>query len=213
VYCPRCGAQSEEGAKYCSACGATLPGTGAKPPGRRPLRERIGRLAGTSRRTRLLSVGTVAAIAIAIAALVALPTDENAVPQDAYTRVADAVCVHEKERIVAAQRRALKAGGSGLGRYADELVLVAAEWRSSVASTPAPPDRQDHVRTLDSALRAVEVEAGALARIARDAGRKAAIARAARLDIATGQVEGAISALGLDRCSHLAVGTGGLVRR
>jgi hypothetical protein len=211
VYCPRCGAPSEEGATYCAACGATLPGAGPEPPARPPFRERIRRLIGTSRAAQRLTAATAIAIAIAIAAFLVLPTDDDSgTPGDPYTRAADATCVQEKQQIAAAQRRALEVGREGLGRFADALVLIAAEWRSTVQGAPPPPDRVNQAQALQSALLEVEVQAGTLARVARRGTRKAILAQASRVDTATGQVESAIGGLGLGRCNNVAVGLGGL---
>jgi hypothetical protein len=207
VHCPRCGAPTEEGAKYCAACGATLPGAGPEPPERTPFRERIRRLVGTTRRAQWLTAATALAIAIAIAAFIVLPTnDDNGTPQDAYTRAADATCVNEKQQIADAQRRALQGGPGGLSRYADDLVLIAADWRSALAGTSAPPDRADQAEELQSALREVEVQAGALARVAREGNRKAILAEANRVDESTARVESAIDELGLGRCANLSLG-------
>jgi hypothetical protein len=209
VHCPRCGAPSEEGAKYCAACGATLPGAGPEPPERTPFRERIRRLVGTTRRAQWLTAATVLAIAIAIAAFIVLPTnDDSGTPQDAYTRAADATCVKEKQQIAAAQQRALQGGAEGLSRYADDLVLIAADWRSTLAGTSPPPDRVDQAQELQAALLEVEARAGTLARVAREGSRKAILAQASRVDASTARVESAVDGLGLERCADVSLGLG-----
>jgi hypothetical protein len=174
-----------------------------------PLRARMARLLGTTRKARVATAAIVAAIAIAIAAFVALPADEdNEIPYDAYTRAADSTCVQSKKQIIAVQPGALKGNLHGFTSYAGALVVIAGNWRSSLDDTPVPPGRGAQVRTLDAALQEVEVEAGGLARVAREGDQEAIVPRAHRVDAASARVEKAIEGLGLTNCSHLAVGMG-----
>jgi predicted nucleic acid-binding Zn ribbon protein len=197
VYCPRCGTPAEPDSRFCISCGAAL-----------------ARVAGSTRRARALTVGTVVAVALAIAAFVALPTPAgNTPPYDAYARAADRQCVQSKHEIVAAEPQQPKGNLPGFARYADQIVTIAANWRSSLTASPPPPDRRDLVSGLDSALQTVEIEAGGLARAARQGDTAAVVARAKRLDASTTQVENSIVALGLIRCSHFTVAFGGLVRQ
>lgn len=223
MFCPRCGAESEKGARYCASCGADLPradkegsaadaDTKQEPAG---ARERLNRLIGTTRRARIATLGTVAAIAIAIAAFIALAPsdDETVVPQDAYTRATDVNCVEHKRDIAKAQRLALARGGSaGVIAFADALVPVAGEWRDDLGHTAVPADRVEAVGTLDTALLAVEVQAGTLARVAREGDREAMLAAAGGVDAASRQVEAAVEGLELERCQLLTVSVGTLVQ-
>jgi len=213
VHFSRCGAQNDGDSRYCSACGASLTRVSEAPSERRSLWQRIARLIGTTRKARFATAATATAIAIAIAAFIALPAhDDKEIPYDAYTRAADKACVQEKQQIVASQPRAPKGNLAGFARYADALVVIVGNWRSSLKDTHAPPDRLTEVQALDAALQEVQVEAGGLARVARKGGRKAIVAQSRRVDSATTRVEDAIGALGLLRCSHLAVGVGTLLR-
>ena len=210
VYCPRCGAQSKPGSKFCSSCGESLDaGLPAKASERRGLGDRLGRVAGESRRARLLTIGTVTAVLIAVVAFLALPAgDDGEIPYDAYTRAADQLCVAEKQAIVAAGQKALAEGrGSDqLAAYAGGVVPIAVEWRASLDDLSPPADRVERAERLSSALRRVAVEAGATARIARTLGPQAALARANKVDAATAEVERAVDDLGLSNCGNLKIG-------
>jgi hypothetical protein len=163
---------------------------------------------GTTRRARLVTAATAVAIAMAIAAFIALdPADDTDVPRDAYTIEADRACLTAKQRIVAAGNRSLAGSEQGLQRYGSQLVRIVAEWRSMLDDLRPPPGRGERAEALDGALRDVEFEAGALARLAReDADTDALVSTAEGLDALTGQVETAISELGLDRCERATIG-------
>ncbi len=220
MFCPRCGAESDEGSRYCASCGADLPkqkgegsaeGTDARPA----LRERIARLAGRDRRARIVTLGTVAAILIAVAAFLALDSSSDEAPdasQDAYTKALDVACIGHKREIAAAQGTALTSGSlTAVGSYADSLVPIVGEWRLELSRGGVPADHADSVEALGAALLEVEIEAGTLARLAREADPKKVTEAAARVDAATTNVEAAISSLGLARCGRLAVGQGQVV--
>jgi hypothetical protein len=181
----------------------------AKAVERRGLGDRLRKLAGESRRARLLTIGTALAMVAAIVAFLALPSDGgDEIPYDAYARAADRLCVAEKESIVAAGQKALaeSSGGAQLAAYAGGLVPVVVEWRSSLDGLSPPADRAEQAEGLSAALRRVAVEAGATARIARTLGQKSALARAKEVDAATAEVEQAVDDLGLRRCGNLGIG-------
>ena len=220
VFCPRCGAESEKGSRYCASCGASLPQSSGAGKDRKPdsasLGERVGGWVGRDRRTRLVTLATVAALIVAIVAFVALgAADEGSdVPQDAYTKNADAACVQHKKQIAAAQRIALNGNGpESVSRYADAIVPLAGEWRLELGRHPVPADRDTLVADLRAALLEVQIEAGALARVAREANPREIGEAAARVDAATGNVEDAVDALGLEDCAQLLVEQGQLVQR
>ena len=223
MFCPRCGAENEVGSKYCASCGTELPGKekvagGATPDGENAgFGARAGALLGRDRRTRLVTLGTVAAVVVAVIAFVALKAsdDEGAdVPQDAYTRSLDASCIERKGEIAATQRTALNGGGlAAVGRYADAIVPIAGEWRLELGRGAVPADRSDLVSALQAALLEVQIEAGTLARVAREGSPPRVAKAAARVDAATANVESAVDALGLERCGELSVAAGRLVRQ
>jgi hypothetical protein len=210
VYCPRCGAQCKAGNKFCSSCGGNLDASlPAKSSETRSEGKLLDKFIGESRNARLLTVGTVAALVVAVVAFLALPADDgDEIPYDAYTRAADEICVAEKEAIVAAGQRSLTepAGGPRLAAYAGGLVPVLVEWRSAFDGLSPPADRAEAAEGLSLALRRVSVEAGALARVARTLGPRAALVRAKEVDAATAEVEQAVDELGLSRCADLGIG-------
>jgi hypothetical protein len=223
MFCPRCGAENEEGSKYCASCGTELArkknaGGEAAPENENPAPgARASALLGRDRRTRLVTLGTIAAIVVALVAFLALEVSDNEgadVPQDAYTRALDSSCVQRKGEIAAAQRTALNGGGlAAVSRYADAIVPIAGEWRLELGRGAVPADRSDLVSALQAALLEVQIEAGALARIAREAGPRRVAKAAAGVDAATANVEEAVDSLGLGRCGELSVAAGRLVRQ
>jgi hypothetical protein len=223
MFCPRCGAENEAGSKYCASCGTELPrkektGAEAKPANDdATLGERAGALFGRDRRTRLVTLGTIAAIVVAVGAFLALEAadDEGVdVPRDAYTRSLDASCVRHKGEIAAAQRLALGGGDlAAVGDYAGAVVPIAGDWRLELGRGAMPVDRTDLVAALQAVLLEVQIEAGALARVARESGPRQVAKAAAGVDAATANVEAAVEALGLSRCGDLAIAQGRLVRQ
>lgn len=209
MFCPRCGAESDEGSRYCAACGADLPqqaeAAEAKQGEATGLRERLERMIGTGR-SRMLSIGTALAVVVMVAAFIALPSDDDAadVPQDAYTQALDDLCMERKQEVAAAQEKAV-AGGSleAVSRYADSLVPIVGEWRRDLDATVPPADRAEQVEALQAALLEVEIEAGTLARVARESNRRGVAKSAAQVDAATVNVEATLDSLGLQRCGQL----------
>jgi hypothetical protein len=159
---------------------------------------------GRTPRARLLTAGTLTGIAIAIAAFVAIRSHNSGPPYDAYARAADVSCVQAKRRIAALEQSTYQLGQVGV--LADGLVLIVGEWRAQTPPTFAPANRKRLVSSLDSALLDVETKAGTLARAAQAGNRHKTFAVARQIDVATTQVEHAVSALGLRRCSALHFG-------
>jgi hypothetical protein len=162
---------------------------------------------GGDRRTRLVTGATVAALAIAVIAFIALRDDEDeALPRDAYTVAADRMCIAAKRQIVAVERAGLQGDAPDTATGARNLLPVVAEWRSEFDALKVPSDRLDQARQLDAALQEVEGRIGALARAAARADHQELLARAEAAEDASAGVEKAVSALGLSRCSGLAIG-------
>lgn len=210
MHCPHCGAKNEEGNRFCVDCGSELPRPAGASAGRPPGRERIMRLIGTTGRARLLSAGTIAALAVAVVAFLALKPSESSVTDDAYTRSTDEACVTEKRTIAALERETIQQQPPNLAAFSGALVLIVEEWRSTLRESPAPPRHAAAVEALDQALLDVLIRAGALARVVRDGSPAQVAAAAQRVDLASTRVDGAIDDLGLAGCSDLAVAPVGL---
>jgi len=179
--------------------------------------ERFRALIGRDRRTKKVTLGTLGAVLIAVVAFIALESaDDEAVnvPQDSYTRTLDASCAERKEEIAMAQGKALERGGlAAVSAYADALVPIVGEWRLELGRSPVPPDRSELVEALRRALLEVEIEAGALARVARETNPREVAQVAAQVDAATVNAEDAVDSLGLVRCGNLTVDQGRLIRQ
>jgi hypothetical protein len=211
VFCPRCGAPTEKVARFCAACGATLPGgepEEGKESERRSFGDRLRSLAGTTRQARIVTAVTLTAIAVAVVAFLALDSDsgQQDIPRDAYTLAADKICVGAQKDIASSERRSLASEGAGPGAFAQALVPVVIRWRSEMGALEAPPDRIEQIDALDTALRSVEIEIAALARVAQEGDRQETVARAKQVDEVTSEVEEAVANLGLTRCAHLTLG-------
>lgn len=233
MYCPRCGAENDEGSRYCASCGSALPRADAgESPGREDDADptssasatggagsggaaaALNRVVGTTRKARLVSAAIVAAIVVAIVAFIALGSDdEKTVPQDGLTRAMDANCVHHKVEIAKAQAEALNGGDlAAVSSYADSMVALAGDWRIEVGRLDVPADRAEPVEGLEAALLEVQIEAGALARSAREGDKAEVALSAGRVDAATANVEGAVQELELEKCSQLVFSSGRLIR-
>jgi hypothetical protein len=207
VFCPRCGKPNEEGASYCSSCGARLPEGGAETAEereRRSLRRRAGRLVGGTRRERMITAVTVLALVIAIVALVALTTGDD---QDEYTEQANAICVESKQALdavadrIANSKVQLAAAISLNGKATAEIV---ADWRRRLASLDPAPDRQEAAAKLDQSLGQVEAEARKVAGQARAGGDPSRLE--GHLAAAGARAEQAIEELDLEACAEGGLG-------
>jgi hypothetical protein len=206
MFCPRCGTQNEPGDRFCSSCGATLREISGSSQPRATLGQRVGRLFGTTRKARMLSLGTLIALVIAVVAFIALkPSEDDSIPRDAYTISADRLCVESKRQIVTAERQALrKPSGPDSGFAA--LVPVVSNWRSDFEAKPVPTDRVDQARALSVALREIEIELSGLAVAAEEGSRARTLSRAKQVDEASRGVEKAVAALALSECARETIG-------
>jgi hypothetical protein len=213
VYCQRCGAQGEEGARYCSACGATLPRAQRGTSSAEPKAGRFARLVGTSRRAQLLTAGTAVAAVVALVAFIALPASSSTTEssESASTLALDRLCVAEKQQIASAAASALRTGRAAVSDYGAALVPIIEEWRLALAQDVVPAGKLGQVQALDASLLDTMAEAGTLARVAPGGSRASILAQAARVDAATAEVERAIAKLGLQQCSQLQIGVGRLL--
>lgn len=175
----------------------------AAPKQQLSLRQRVGRLLGTDRRTRFVSAATIVAVIVAVIAFVALSEDsEETIPRDSYTIAADRICIGAKRRIVAVENSGLKAGAAGARR----LLPVVSEWRSEFDALKVPSDRIEEAQALDAALKEVQLRIATLARVAASGNQKQVLTQAQAADEASSGVEEAVAALGLSHCSRLTIG-------
>lgn len=208
MFCPQCGAENEDGNRYCVGCGSDLPGTSGKTTASAPIswRQRIGRIVGITRRARLLSVFTMVAALIAVTAFLILKPASEGPGEDPYTRKLDKSCVTEKQTIAALERQTAQQQSAGLATFAGALVTIIEEWRSSLQESPPPPVHAEAVQALDSALLEVLMKAGTLARVTRTGSAPAIATSAQAVDEASTQVEQAVKNLELSQCSDLSIG-------
>jgi len=160
-------------------------------------------LAGRSRRERLVTGATAAAIVVAIAAFVVLDTGDEGGGSDRVAvgdlRAADAACVEAKQAVRRSAARALRSAEGdpkAVEGYSADLLRAVVEFRSRVGSLGGG----EALERLDRALRTLAIEAGALSRLAREQPRAIEV-QAVAVDGATSGVEAAIAELGLDGCS------------
>lgn len=220
MFCPRCGAEVEEGSRYCASCGNEMPRKSAAldsdSAGTTGFKEAAGRVIGSNRRSRLITAGTLIAVIVAVVAFFALDSssDEASVPQDALTKSLDRACVRHKSEIAAAQRRALSQQSlDAVSRYADAVVGIVGGWRLEVNRASIPSDRSALAAGLSSALLEAQIEAGTLGRAALESNRNEVSGSAANLDAATARIEAAVDSLGLERCGGLEIVQGRIVRQ
>lgn len=137
----------------------------------------------------------------AIAGFIVLKPKDEGIPRDSYTVSADRLCMTAKRQIVAAGRE----GGSAFAR---QLVPIVVNWRERLADLHTPNDRRGQEAQLDAALRAVEIDAAALTRVAESGKRRLILASARAADAASTHVEQAVSELGLSDCASETIGFG-----
>lgn len=208
MYCPRCGTPNEPGDRFCSSCGASLRKVDTEPKQSRGLGERLGRIAGDSRRSRLLTASTVLALVIAIAGFIALnPKGDETIPRDSYTLAAERICLGAKRQIVAAEQSAVRQAEHGdSSAVARALVPIVASWRAELGVLKTPEDRVQKAEDLDRALRDVEIQVAKLALVADAGDRKHTLDQARRVDAETASVEAATASLGLSECAEATIG-------
>jgi hypothetical protein len=199
VHCPRCGTPNEPGDRYCGSCGAQLEKLATPTAKARSGGGGLSRLIGTTKSARIVSSATALAIVVAIAAFIALKPKDEGIPRDAYTIAADRLCMNAKRQIVAAGRQ----GGSAFAR---QLVAIVVNWRTRLGELHVPSDRREQVVHLDVALRAVEIDAASLARVAERHNRALILASARVADAASTHVEQSVAELGLSGCAGETIG-------
>jgi hypothetical protein len=184
------------------------------PSDREPsLRDRFTRLIGAGRRERWITAATVVAIVVAIAAFIALPTDDDSDeagsgPPDAFTARAEQICLEAKvDLATAGSGTVADPGASPIADYARRAEAATRRTRERLAALDVPPDRRQQAAGLDARLRDAEAE---IARLARLAANRAAADRlpvqTTRVQAAGQAVEEAVARLGLDECAQFQVG-------
>jgi hypothetical protein len=207
MFCPRCGAENDDANRFCVNCGSELAKEeGAEESPASP-RERLGRLIGTTRRARLVTVATVIAIVIAVVAFLSLDSDEGgATANSAYLESVDQACVAEKERISTLEEEVLRRRSLNPQEFASVLVTALAEWRAKLRQTPPPPEDAEEIQAMETALLTTLVEAAKLSRSIREGGSTLSISRQAQaVDESTREVNQTIESIGLSDCADLQV--------
>jgi hypothetical protein len=220
MFCPRCGTENDDDNRFCVSCGATLAGEtarektdasagaagGADQPS--PAPNRLQEVVGTTRRARIVTALTVLAVAVAVVAFIVLRSGdtEGEVPQDAYLRGQDRVCVAEKTRLSSLESETLTTAEPDINLFSSLLVRVVTEWQANLHASSPPPVHVPGVRQAEAALLGVLIEAGKLNRLAREGATPAQIAtQTEAVDAATKHVDPAFEALGLERCPTVPV--------
>lgn len=206
MHCEQCGAHVNPGARYCGSCGTPLVPDREPSP---PLRERLRRLAGRTRRERTLTAGTAAALFIAVIGFILLdPTEESGdggePAPSAFVVAADRQCVAVKRQIATITTQSLGGTSSGSqARYVDDLLVAVLDWKVSLRELAATGAEASSVQEVSAALTDLAIEFGILARLSREGSASEIAAQAAAADDATGGVERAISDSGFDKCAQL----------
>lgn len=208
MFCPRCGTENDAGNRFCVSCGFELANVSTRDPtAQMSLRQRLQHLVGTSRRARLLSIATVAALVVALGAFIALKPSEESIAMDSYLRALDSSCSAEKARVSRLELETLGRRPADVEEFASVLVTIVAEWHFALQATPPPAIHFEAVKALESAMLDTLIEAGALARVTREGRPASAVnAQAQAVDRATVGVDRAIQNLGLERCAKAGVG-------
>jgi len=205
MFCPHCGTENDAGNRFCVSCGSVLSAsapTGAS----KSSKERLARLLGNDRRTRIVTAATAAAIVIAIIAFLSLGSSDDSAEESAYLQGLDRTCVAEKERVIALERETLQRQPSDLSAFASVLVTIVAEWHSGLRSQAVPTEYASGVAAYEASLLRILIAAGGLARLTRENASGAALASQAKMiDETTKQADEAIEKLGLTECTELAV--------
>lgn len=205
VFCPHCGAKNDAGNRFCVGCGSELAQGSRNAPGARSPRERIGAVLGTSRRARLTTAATAAAIVVAVAAFLTFEPSEDEAATGPFAHRLERVCVEKKGTIAALGRETVRQRPPDLATYAGALVAIVAEWRLALTEIPPPPEQAAEVRAFDMALLDVLIEAGALGRAVREGETADAVARAREIDLASARIDAAAENLRLEECANLSV--------
>jgi hypothetical protein len=202
VFCPRCGTENAADNRYCVSCGHQL-GARAEVPAK-GLGERVRDVFGRSRKELLITAGTLAAILVAVVSLISLDPDEVSDDDEPVAPPeADAACVEAKEAVARAATTAGPAEATAFQSYAAELIAAMLEFRRTVRESGVSGEAATE---LDASLRDAAIEAGGLARLAREGEDRAALVeQASRIEDATTRADEAIEQLGLTTCAEIRI--------
>jgi hypothetical protein len=168
----------------------------------------VRRLAGESREARLITVGTLLAIVVAVVAFLALEedADDESVPTG-YVAEADRICVQGKERVALLGQQSFSPESNDpnpLDDYVVASIRITREVRVDLGELEPPADLREEAEALDAALGEV---IAALTQLGRAASTGEDLLPAVtRVEAAQDTSEQAVEGLGLRACSRLEVG-------
>ena len=177
------------------------------------LREGVARVIGTNRNARLLTLGTVLAVAIAVAAFIALDSDDSSDPSDDYLGEADVICIEGKRDLAQAGDRIFDSGPDPLPPYARVALRITGETRSRFEELEPPDELRDRASAFATALAELGVPLRQLEQAASAVDPSGIQNAVSEIGAASGRADRAADALGLEQCPRLAVGLQTLERR
>jgi hypothetical protein len=173
----------------------------------------FARIAGSSRRERVITAITALVLLVAVAAFVALPADEGSdserrTERDAYTTQAERICLDAKVDLAASGSATVaEPADNAVAAYARDAESATARARRRLSSLDPPADRRQAAARVDTRLQVAQSEITRLAELASSrAGLTRLPEQAMRVEAAGARVDRALRALGLTECAKLQVG-------
>jgi hypothetical protein len=173
----------------------------------------FARIAGSSRRERVITAITALVLLVAVAAFIALPADqqldsERQTQRDGYTTQAERICLDAKVDLAASGSATVaQPAENAIAAYARDVESATARARRRLASLDPPADRRQAAARVDTRLQVAQSEITRLAELASSrVGLTRLPEQAMRVEAAGARVDRALRALGLTECAKLQVG-------